>query len=147
LSCSSYTRVKHVTTMILTILGFRHKQLQDQLKANFFGVVNVTTATLPHFRKRKSDAIAFIGSIHLWRSTPGIGCYAVRKHALTGTSLHCSYSCCCSNFYQPTQRPFSSRSLNSTSIPSVSTSDVSALQSLMPVIFEPISLKFLTMDR
>ncbi|KZS89152.1 putative short-chain oxidoreductase [Sistotremastrum niveocremeum HHB9708] len=60
------------------------EDIQKQFNANFFGVINVTRAFLPHFRERKSGAIAMIGSRGGFMGFPGVGSYIATKYALAG---------------------------------------------------------------
>ncbi|KAF2203563.1 short-chain oxidoreductase [Delitschia confertaspora ATCC 74209] len=54
----------------------------DQFDINFFGVIKVTQAILPHFRERKSGSIVFLGSSGGISREPGAGPYCATKHAL-----------------------------------------------------------------
>lgn len=42
--------------------------MMDVMRVNFFGVVNVTNAVLPHMRNRREGLIVFIGSRSVFRS-------------------------------------------------------------------------------
>ncbi|OAK97442.1 NAD(P)-binding protein, partial [Phaeosphaeriaceae sp. SRC1lsM3a] len=53
-------------------------------ETNFFGVVKVTQAVLPHFRQRKSGTVVFIGSSGGLGGEPGAGPYCATKFALEG---------------------------------------------------------------
>lgn len=57
-----------------------------QIETNFFGVVNVTRAALPHFRKQRSGRFLQISSIGGRRGTVGLGAYQSAKFALEGFS-------------------------------------------------------------
>lgn len=53
----------------LNLIGsniLRSSQLKNQFRTNVFGVLDVTTAALPHMRKRKSGTIVIIGSRMSW---------------------------------------------------------------------------------
>jgi len=63
---------------------FEVKDWMFQLNTNFFGVVNVTKAILPHFRSRQSGKIAFSNSYYSFGADAGVGSYVVSKHALQG---------------------------------------------------------------
>ncbi|TFK70269.1 NAD(P)-binding protein [Pluteus cervinus] len=61
--------------------------LRKQFETNVFGVMDVTTAVLPHLRRRRSGTVVVIGSRSAWRTDiPGSGGYAASKaaiHAIT----------------------------------------------------------------
>ncbi|KAF8201220.1 hypothetical protein K438DRAFT_640943 [Mycena galopus ATCC 62051] len=63
--------------------------LRKQFEVNFFGVMDVCAASLPHLRAQKSGTIAVIGSRSAWKpEIPGLGAYASSKaavHALAET--------------------------------------------------------------
>ncbi|KAJ6551340.1 hypothetical protein B0H19DRAFT_1263997 [Mycena capillaripes] len=63
--------------------------LRKQFAANFFGVMDVVSASLPHLRAQKSGTIVVVGSRSAWKTElPGLGPYAASKaavHALTET--------------------------------------------------------------
>lgn len=61
----------------------------SQFETNFFGVVKVTQAVLPHFREKKSGSIVFVGSVGGVNGDPGGGAYCGTKHALEG--MHSPY--------------------------------------------------------
>ncbi|THU98260.1 short-chain oxidoreductase [Dendrothele bispora CBS 962.96] len=58
------------------------EQMQSQFATNFFGVVNLTNAFLPHFRERKAGFIANIGSQSSYGPFPGAGVYGASKAAV-----------------------------------------------------------------
>ncbi|TFK33479.1 hypothetical protein BDQ12DRAFT_691158 [Crucibulum laeve] len=66
-------------------------RLRLQFETNVFGLLDVTTATLPYLRKRKDSTVVVIGSRSAWKTErPGIGPYASSKaavHALTETLM------------------------------------------------------------
>ncbi|KAJ7111301.1 putative short-chain oxidoreductase [Mycena epipterygia] len=53
-----------------------------QFNTNFFGVINVTNAFLPHFRARKHGTIVNISSQGAFLCIPGAGIYCASKAAL-----------------------------------------------------------------
>ncbi len=62
----------------------------DQARAifdtNFFGIVRMTLAVLPHMRKQGSGRIVNIGSVMGFLPAPYMALYAATKHALAGYS-------------------------------------------------------------
>ncbi|KAJ7678098.1 hypothetical protein DFH06DRAFT_1316883 [Mycena polygramma] len=63
--------------------------LRKQFEVNFFGVMDVVAASLPHLRAQKSGTIVIVGSRSAWKpELPGLGHYAASKaavHALAET--------------------------------------------------------------
>ncbi|CAA7262140.1 unnamed protein product [Cyclocybe aegerita] len=63
------------------------KLLRRQFETNVFGVLDVTTATLPYLRTSTSGCVVVFGSRSAWRAElPGLGHYATSKaaiHAMT----------------------------------------------------------------
>jgi NAD(P)-dependent dehydrogenase (short-subunit alcohol dehydrogenase family) len=57
-----------------------------QFNTNFFGVINVTNAFLPHFRTRKQGTIVNISSQGSTLCVPGSGIYCASKAALDAIS-------------------------------------------------------------
>ncbi|KAJ7131888.1 putative short-chain oxidoreductase [Mycena crocata] len=57
-----------------------------QFNTNFFGVINVTNAFLPHFRERKQGTIVNISSQGAFLCIPGGGIYCASKAALDAIS-------------------------------------------------------------
>lgn len=54
-----------------------------QFQTNFFGVVNVCNAVLPHMRKKRSGTVVVIGSRSAWKpEIRGLGFYAASKAAV-----------------------------------------------------------------
>ena len=57
-----------------------------QFETNFFGVLRVTRAILPHMRKRRSGRILMMSSLSGLVTPPTQGAYSSSKHALEGLS-------------------------------------------------------------
>ncbi|MFC5406124.1 SDR family oxidoreductase [Cohnella soli] len=57
-----------------------------QLETNFFGLVAVTRAVLPHMRSQREGAVIQIGSVSGKVGLPGYGAYASSKFAIEGFS-------------------------------------------------------------
>ncbi|KAJ7141718.1 putative short-chain oxidoreductase [Mycena crocata] len=57
-----------------------------QFNTNFFGVINVTNAFLPHFRERRQGTIVNISSQGALLCIPGAGIYCASKAALDAIS-------------------------------------------------------------
>lgn len=55
-------------------------------ETNFFGLLNLTRAVLPHFRARKSGHVVNISSIAGLTGMAGVGLYCASKFAVTGLS-------------------------------------------------------------
>jgi NAD(P)-dependent dehydrogenase (short-subunit alcohol dehydrogenase family) len=47
---------------------YRSSQLRRQFETNFFGVMDVTSATLPHLRASPSACLVIIGSRSAWKT-------------------------------------------------------------------------------
>ena len=60
--------------------------LRAQFETNFFGVVRVTQAVLPHMRQRKHGRILMMSSVAGIVTPPTYGAYSSSKHALEGLS-------------------------------------------------------------
>ncbi|KAJ7784955.1 putative short-chain oxidoreductase [Mycena maculata] len=63
-----------------------HEENLAQFNTNFFGVINVTNAFLPHFRSRKQGTIVNISSQGSALCIPGAGIYCASKAALDAIS-------------------------------------------------------------
>ncbi|WP_139491554.1 SDR family oxidoreductase [Brevibacillus dissolubilis] len=57
---------------------------REQFETNFFGVVAVTQAVLPHMREAQSGLILTLGSISGLFGFPSLGPYVSSKHAIEG---------------------------------------------------------------
>jgi NAD(P)-dependent dehydrogenase (short-subunit alcohol dehydrogenase family) len=57
-----------------------------QFETNFFGVLRVTRAVLPHMRERRCGRILMISSLSALVTPPTQGAYSSSKHALEGLS-------------------------------------------------------------
>jgi len=62
------------------------KAFRDQIETNFYGVVNVTRAALPIFRKQKSGRFLQVSSIGGRLGGAGLGAYQSAKWAMEGFS-------------------------------------------------------------
>jgi NAD(P)-dependent dehydrogenase (short-subunit alcohol dehydrogenase family) len=62
------------------------KMFRDQIETNFFGVVNVTRAALPVFRKQKSGQFLQVSSIGGRLGGAGLSAYQSAKWAMEGFS-------------------------------------------------------------
>ncbi len=61
-------------------------QAQAIFDTNFFGLVRMTRAVVPHMRKQKSGRIINIGSVLGFLPMPYMALYAATKHAVAGYS-------------------------------------------------------------
>jgi NAD(P)-dependent dehydrogenase (short-subunit alcohol dehydrogenase family) len=61
-------------------------QVQSIFDTNFFGIVRMTRAVLPHMRNQRSGRIINIGSIVGFLPAPFMAFYAATKHAVEGYS-------------------------------------------------------------
>lgn len=62
------------------------EQSQSVFDINFFGIVRMTRAVLPHMRKQGSGRILNIGSVLGFLPAPYMAIYAATKHAVEGYS-------------------------------------------------------------
>ncbi len=62
------------------------EQAQSIFNTNFFGIVRMTNAVLPHMRRQGSGRIVNIGSIVGFLPAPYMAFYAATKHAVEGYS-------------------------------------------------------------
>jgi NAD(P)-dependent dehydrogenase (short-subunit alcohol dehydrogenase family) len=72
----------------IDLLGLAEETPMDGARAlfetNFFGVVRVTNAVLPHMRARREGRIIHVGSVSAWVGEPGESFYGASKRALAG---------------------------------------------------------------
>jgi NAD(P)-dependent dehydrogenase (short-subunit alcohol dehydrogenase family) len=61
-------------------------EVKEIYKTNVFGLLNVTRAVLPIFRKQRSGHVINISSVGGYNSAPGWGIYASTKFAVEGIS-------------------------------------------------------------
>jgi NAD(P)-dependent dehydrogenase (short-subunit alcohol dehydrogenase family) len=62
------------------------EQAQSVFDSNFFGIVRMTRAVLPHMRKQGGGRIVNIGSVLGFLPAPYMAVYAATKHAVEGYS-------------------------------------------------------------
>ncbi|HTQ97562.1 MAG TPA: SDR family oxidoreductase [Candidatus Acidoferrum sp.] len=67
-----------------TVEELRPQDIRQQFEVNFFGVVRVTQAVLPHMRERRKGRILMMSSVAGLISPPTYGAYSSSKHALEG---------------------------------------------------------------
>lgn len=60
--------------------------VRNQLDVNLYGVINVTRAALPHFRKQRSGRFVQMSSLNGVEALPGGGYYTASKFAVEGFS-------------------------------------------------------------
>ena len=71
--------------------GIAREKVQEQFDVNVFGVMDVTRAFLPHFRKNQSGVIINISSGAGFYTVPMISLYCASKFALEGFSEGLAY--------------------------------------------------------
>lgn len=69
-----------------TVEELRMEDWRRQFETNFFGVVRVTQAVLPHMRERRAGRILMMSSVSGLVTPPTQGAYSSSKHALEGLS-------------------------------------------------------------
>lgn len=62
------------------------RQIRDQFETNFFGLLNVTRAVIPTFKKQNSGHILNISSLGGRMTSPMLGLYHASKFAVEGLS-------------------------------------------------------------
>lgn len=67
-----------------TVEAATDKQVRAQMEVNFFGLINVTKAVLPHMRKEKSGTVVNISSIGGRITFPYFSLYHATKFAVEG---------------------------------------------------------------
>lgn len=67
------------------------EKVKEQFDTNVFGIMNVTRAILPHFRKRQSGTIINLSSAVGIVGTPMMSLYSASKFAIEGFSEALSY--------------------------------------------------------
>ena len=67
------------------------QQAQTQFDVNFFGIIRVTNAVLPHMRNAKSGQIINVSSLAGRLSFPYFGIYCASKHAVEAYSQSLRY--------------------------------------------------------
>lgn len=69
-----------------TVEDLKLDDFRRQFEANFFGVIRVTQAALPHMRERQGGRILMMSSVAGLISPPTYGAYSGSKYALEGLS-------------------------------------------------------------
>src|ERR1700694_3474566 len=71
---------------VATVEDQRMEDWRRQFETNFFGVIRVTQAVLPHLRQRRRGRILMMSSVSGLVTPPAQGAYSSSKHALEGLS-------------------------------------------------------------
>jgi NAD(P)-dependent dehydrogenase (short-subunit alcohol dehydrogenase family) len=74
--------------------GISREKIREQFDVNVFGVMDVTRAILPHFRRNRSGVILNVSSGAGVFTLPMISLYSASKFALEGFSEALSYELC-----------------------------------------------------
>jgi NAD(P)-dependent dehydrogenase (short-subunit alcohol dehydrogenase family) len=69
-----------------TVEDLAMEDFRRQFEANFFGVLRVTRAVLPHMREKRRGRILMMSSVAGLVTPPTQGAYSASKHALEGVS-------------------------------------------------------------
>jgi NAD(P)-dependent dehydrogenase (short-subunit alcohol dehydrogenase family) len=69
-----------------TVEDMSMEDWRKQFETNFFGVVRMTQAVLPHMRDRRKGRIVMISSVSGLVTPPTQGAYSASKHAMEGLS-------------------------------------------------------------
>jgi len=64
----------------------RLEEWRKQFETNFFGVIRVTQAVLPHMRERRKGRILMMSSVSGFITPPTQGAYSASKHAIEALS-------------------------------------------------------------
>jgi NAD(P)-dependent dehydrogenase (short-subunit alcohol dehydrogenase family) len=71
---------------VATVEDMTMDDWRRQFETNFFGVIRVTHAVLPHMRERRQGRILMMSSVSGLVTPPTQGAYSASKHALEGLS-------------------------------------------------------------
>jgi NAD(P)-dependent dehydrogenase (short-subunit alcohol dehydrogenase family) len=71
---------------VATVEDQRMEDWRRQFETNFFGVIRVTQAILPHMRERRRGRILMMSSVSGLVTPPAQGAYSSSKHAVEGLS-------------------------------------------------------------
>ena len=69
---------------VATVEDMTMEDWRQQFETNFFGVIRVTHAVLPHMRERRQGRILMMSSVSGLVTPPTQGAYSASKHALEG---------------------------------------------------------------
>ncbi len=69
-----------------TVEDMTMEDWRDQFETNFFGVIRLTQAVLPHMRERRKGRIVMVSSVSGLVTPPTQGAYSASKHAIEGLS-------------------------------------------------------------
>ena len=71
---------------VATVEDMRMEDWRSQFETNFFGVIRVTQAVLPHMRERRQGRIIMMSSVSGLVTPPTQGAYSATKHAIEAMS-------------------------------------------------------------